>query len=62
MFGQGQVDEQRRDLLHLLDEFADVPQDKPGKTTIMEDTIETGAASPMHQHPCHSDSVWIIRN
>ena len=33
VFGQELVDEQRRDLLHLLDQFADVLQDKPGKTT-----------------------------
>ena len=51
VFGQELVDEQWRDLLHLLDEFADVLQDKPGKTTIMEHTIETGTASPMRQHP-----------
>ena len=46
------VDEQRRDHpTSILDEFADVLQDKPGKTTIMEHTIETGTASPMRQHP-----------
>ena len=65
VFGQELVDEQSRDLLHLLDEFADVLQDKPEKTTITEDTIETGVASPMRQHPidCHMHiGTWCSRN
>ena len=51
VFGQELVDKQRRDLLGLLDEFADVLRDKPGRTTLTGHTIETGTATPTHQHP-----------
>ena len=51
VFGQGLDNEQRRDLFHLLDDFADVLRDKPGRTTLTEHTIETGAAFPTRQHP-----------
>lgn len=38
LFGPERVDEVRRELLHLLDEFADVLQNKPGRTTLTEHT------------------------
>ena len=42
---------QRSELQNILDEFADVLQDKPGRTTIVEHTINTGMANPVHLPP-----------
>ena len=39
-------DQQKEELMHLLEEFADVLQDVPGKITIC---IDTGSATPVHQ-------------
>ena len=38
---------QRNELQQTLDEFTDVLQDKPGRTTIVEHTINTGTANPV---------------
>ena len=42
---------QRSELQNILDEFADVLQDKPGRTTIVEHTINTGMANPVRLPP-----------
>ena len=42
---------QRNELQQILDEFADVLQDKPGRTTIVEHTINTGTANPVRLPP-----------
>jgi len=42
---------QQSNLQKLLHEFADVLQDKPGRTTIVEHTINTGTANPIHKPP-----------
>ena len=42
---------QRSNLQKLLHEFADVLQDKPGRTTIVEHTINTGTANPIRKPP-----------
>ena len=41
VFGPELDNQQRRDLLDLLEEFTDVLQDKPGRTTLAEHNIET---------------------
>ena len=43
--------EQKRELENLLKEFSDVLKDEPGRTTIAEHTLETGAATPIRQPP-----------
>ena len=42
---------QRCELQKLLDEFTDVLKDKPGRTTIVEHTINTGMANPVRLPP-----------
>ena len=42
---------QQSDLQKLLDEFTDVLQSKSGRTTIVEHTINTGTACPVHLLP-----------
>ena len=42
---------QQSDLKKLLSEFGDVLQDKPGSTSTVEHTIDTGTASPIHLPP-----------
>lgn len=44
-------DQQKGELRCLLEEFADVLQDVPGKTTMAEIHIETERATPVHQPP-----------
>ena len=42
---------QQNSLQQLLNEFTDVLQDRPGKTTIVEHTINTGTATPVSKPP-----------
>ena len=43
--------DQRASLQGVLDEFVDVFQDKPGRTSVIEHTTETGSAQPMELPP-----------
>ena len=42
---------QQSNLWKLLSEFVDVLQDKPGSTSTVEHTIDTGITSPVHLPP-----------
>ncbi len=53
---------QQQALRQLIDEFRDVFDDEPGKTTLVEHRIETGNARPIRQQPyrlpyAHRDTV-----
>ena len=42
---------QPSDLQKLLSEFVNVLQDKPGSTSVVKHTFDTGTASPVHLPP-----------
>ena len=42
---------QLSNLRKLLSEFVDVLQDKPGRTSVVKHTFDTGTASPVHLLP-----------
>ena len=42
---------QREQLGQVLDEFADVMQNKPGRTALMEHSTNTGTANPLRSPP-----------
>ena len=45
------TDEQRVELRHLLEQYKDTPQDKPGRTLAAEHVIDTGTAKPVKLPP-----------
>ena len=45
--GEQLLESQQSNLQKLLKEFVDMLQDKPGRTTTVEHTIDTGTASPV---------------
>lgn len=50
-FGEQLSATQRNELGKVLESFADVLQDKPGKTALLEHHIETGTANPVRLPP-----------
>ena len=51
VFGEQLSDVQRRELEALLEEFSEVMQDRPGRTTMAEHNIECGTARPVRLPP-----------
>ena len=49
--GEGLSDEQSGELREMLKEFADVMQDEPGRTNLIEHRIEVNGARPVRQAP-----------
>ena len=51
VFGDQLTSEQQQELQGLLEEFADVMQNQPGRTDAAEHTIDTGTARPVKLPP-----------
>ena len=51
VFGEQLSDVQRRELEALLEEFSEVMQDRPGRTTMAEHNIECGTGRPVRLPP-----------
>ena len=49
--GEGLSRDQREELQQVLEEFADVLQDEPGRTNLIEHRIEADGARPVRQSP-----------
>ena len=49
--GSNSSELQLSNLWKLLSEFVDVLQDKPGSTSVVKHTFDTGTASPVHSPP-----------
>ena len=53
---------QKNELQQILNEFADVLQDKPGRTTIVEHTINTGTANPVRLPPYRVPHAYMVES